>query len=57
MLHYEAAGFVINKFVGLKPKRNSFFIDDNNEHKKQRPQTKMLLQREVSMNINMFSFK
>ena len=57
MLHYEAVGFVINKFVGLKPKRNSFFIDDNNEHKKQRPQTKMLLQREVSMNINMFSFK
>ena len=33
-MKHETAGFLINKFVGLKPKRNSFLVDDNNKHKK-----------------------
>ena len=31
----ETAGFAINKFVGLKPKKYSFLVGDSTEHKKQ----------------------
>ena len=30
----ETAGFAINKFVGLKPKKYSFLVGDSTEHKK-----------------------
>ena len=30
----EKASVAIEEFVGLKPKRNLYFVDDNSEHKK-----------------------
>ena len=30
----ETAGVAIKEFVGLKPKMDSFLVDDSSEHKK-----------------------
>ena len=50
----ETAGVAVKEFVGLKPKTNSFLVDDICEHKKEKGANKMLLQQYVIMNIKMF---
>ena len=50
----ETAGVAVKEFVGLKPKMNSFLVDDICEHKKEKGANKMLLQQYVIMNTKMF---
>ena len=50
----ETAGVAVKEFVGLKPKTNSFLVDDICEHKKEKGANKMLLQQYVIMNTKMF---
>ena len=40
----KTGGVVTEEFVGLKPKIYSFLVLDNNEHKKAKGMTKVLLQ-------------
>ena len=40
----EADGAAVEDFFGLKPKMNSFLVNDNSEHKKAKGGAKMLFQ-------------
>ena len=50
----DMGGVTIKKSVGLKPKMDSFLVDDSSEHKKAKDANKNVVKRKNPSNTKMF---